>query len=579
MKFPRFFRRKDTEAQANAGLEAAPDQVGMHGPAPLLDDQGKPLDQTLTPEDRAALSDEAAAPELIGYRAFWDQSVARGLTPEKLAAILQQTKRGDIRPFLELAEEMEERDLHYLAVLSTRKRQVARLKPSIDEDKAKGRDKKIVAAVKDLLEAPEFRQLMKGLVDAFGKGFSVCEIIWAEVEGMWKPIAYEWRDPKYFTFDYISRSEVRLAEMSALDGVTLPRGKFVVHKPAIKSGIPIRGGFAWLACWAWIFKQYTLKDWVSFLDIFGMPIRVGKYHPSATAEERRKLLQAVSQLAVDAAAIIPESMVIEFLESKPSADKPFQNLGEYLDKQISKAVLGQTMTTDGQAGGLAQAKVHDEVRIDILEDDADEIAITINRDLIKWFVKLNFGDQAQAPVARFPVAEPQDIAIQATALAQLVPLGLKVSQQEVLDKIGFTRPDPGDELLEPPQGAAPKAAKVDPDTSQAVRLAATNAMQLGGRCDCGCERGLSYNASRAAGGPPPNDAPIAETDALVGDALEDWSEITDPMLRQLIDVAHGAKDLDEVLRRIVSARLDTSALVEKLATATAISRGLGDLAD
>ncbi len=574
MKIP-FFWRKDKDSQANEGLTDPDQEQGLHGPAPVLGPDGKKFELELTEADKAELSQEEAPPELIGYRSFWEQSVARGLTPERLASILQETKRGDIRSFLELAEEMEERDPHYFAVLSTRKRAVSRLKPSVDTE-AKGVDAKIIEAVEELVSGPEFRAVLRHLMDALGKGFSVVEILWTFDDGMWKPGAYRRRDPKYFIFDYVSRSEVRLAEMGEIDGTPLPPSKFIVHAPELKSGIPIRSGFAWIVAWSWVFKQYTLKDWVSFLDIFGMPIRVGKYHPSATADERRKLLSAVSRIAVDAAAIIPESMQIEFLESKGFADKPFQNMAEYLDKQMSKAILGQTMTTDAQSGGLAQAKVHDEVRIDILEDDAADAEVTINRDLIAWFVQFNFGAQAKAPYVRFPVAEPQDIAVQATALAQLVPLGLKVSQQEVLDKIGFTMPDEGDELLKPPPGAKPDT-KVDPDTSQAVRTAAT-ARQHNQGCGCGCGgQRVAFNAQALDG--PFDDAAVVESQRLVDDALADWREITDPLLAQLLRLADGAATLEEVMSRANSAGLDMAPLVAKLATATAISRGLGDVKD
>ncbi len=573
----------DEDAKVNEGLIAAADEIGMHGPTPVVDENGKVRDANLTPEDKKLLSREVAPPELAGYRAFWDQSVARGLTPERLAGILMASKRGDHRLFLELAEEMEERDLHYLAVLSTRKRQVSRLKASIDENhaRAKGVDKKVVDAVKQLVEAPEFKQLLKGLMDAYGKGYAAVEIMWAEAEGLWKPAAYLWRDPKYFTFDYVSRTELRLAELTTLDGFALPRAKFIVHTPSIKAGVPIRSGFAWLAAWAWLFKQYTLKDWVSFLDIYGMPLRVGKYHPSATPEERRKLLQAVSRIAVDAAAIIPESMAIEFLEAKGYADKPFENLGAYLDKQISKAILGQTMTTDGHPGGLAQAKIHNEVRIDILEDDAEELALTVNRDLIAWFVKLNFGDGALAPTVTFPVAEPQDIAVKSTAIAQLVPIGLKVSQAAVRDIVGLPEPEEGEDLLTPPAAARPEEVGPDPTTRSDVRAAATNSFSAHRfeTCSCGCgAQRLAYNNQRAPG-PPGHDAPIVESQELVDEALSDWSQITDPLLSRLLGLADGAKDLDEVLRRITAARLDVGPLIERLAKATAISRGLGDLRD
>ena len=57
---------------------------------------------------------------------------------------------------------------------------------------------------------------------------------------------------------------------------------------------------------------------------------------------------------------------------------------------MSKVVLGQTMT-DENGGSLAQAMVHNQIRIDILQDDARQLANTINRDLIAPFVALNFG--------------------------------------------------------------------------------------------------------------------------------------------------------------------------------------------
>ncbi|MGO8738617.1 DUF935 domain-containing protein [Rhodoblastus sp.] len=567
----------DEDAKANDGLIAAGDELGMHGPTPVLDDNGKPREAKLTPQDKKVLSEEIAVPELAGYRSLWDQSIARGLTPEKLAAILQASKRGDHRPYLELAEEMEERDLHYLAVLSTRKRQLARLKPSIDEDhaKARGVDKKVIEAVKELVEAPEFRLLLEGMTDSFGKGYAAVEIMWTSVDGRWKPAAYLWRDPKYFTFDYVSRSELRLAELTTLDGLALPPAKFVVHMPAIKAGVPIRAGFAWLAAWAWLFKQYTLKDWVSFLDIYGMPLRLGKYHPSATPDERRKLLQAVSRIAVDAAAIIPESMAIEFLEAKGNSDKPFEALGSYLDKQISKAILGQTMTTDGHAGGLAQAKIHNEVRIDILEDDAEKLEFTLDRDLISWFVKLNFGDQAPRPRVKFPVAEPQDIAVKSTAIAQLIPMGLKVSQAAVRDIVGLPAPEDGEEILTPPAAATPEEPAPDPTTRSDVRAAATNSFMhrpAGGICPCGCGRRISYNAEGVSA---PSDPDVI--DRIGEDEADDWEAQLGPIVAPILKAAAESASFEEFLAKLdaLTNSLDLDPLTGRLAIAAMKARGFG----
>ncbi|MBB4199064.1 hypothetical protein CCR94_16340 [Rhodoblastus sphagnicola] len=546
--------------------EAPEGEVGMHGPSPLLED-GQIPDRELSLPEVEELSEELARPELIGVRSFWDQSVASGLSPERLASILQNTKRGDLRSFLELAEEMEERDLHYLAVLSTRKRQVARLKPSIEEG-ARNVDKRIVDAVRELVAAPAWRSLMKSMVDAFGKGFSVTEIMWAVDDGLLKPVAYVWRDPKYFTFDYVSRTEARIAVLGAIDGAALPPAKFVVHKPEIKSGIPIRGGYAWLCAWSWLFKQFSLKDWMTFLDVYGMPLRVGKYHPGATAEDKRKLLQAVSRIAVDAAAIIPETMVIEFLEAKGYADKPFATFADYLDKQISKAILGQTMTTDGQAGGLAQAKVHDEVRIDILEDDAEEAELTVNRDVIRWFVQINFGAGAKAPWVKFPVAEPQDIAVKSTAIATLVNVGLEVAQAEAREIVGLREPAEGEKLLRAAaKGAAQEPA---PDTSQAERMAATNAQ---GRCACGCGRPLrlAHNASAPATEPD-------VVDAIGEDEADEWEAQLGPIVEQVEAELAQATGFDDFLARLdrLAGKLKLDPLAKRLMISAMKARGFGE---
>ena len=430
---------------------AIDDRMQYHGPSPILDASGQPYRRTLTPADREVLSQEVAPPSLVGTRSFWDESVASGLTPGRLAMILRECVRGDINAYLTLAEEMEERDLNYAAALSTRKRALSRIKPTLD---ATGVELHVAEAVQKVIEGPAFHAMIKNALDAIGKGFSVNEIIWCARDGLWWPEGYRFRDPKYFTFDFLSRSELRLADLETMDGAELPPFKFIRHVCNIKSGIPIRGGMARTVAWAFMFKSFALKDWAAFLDVYGMPLRLGKYHPQATAGERSSLLRAVAGLASDAAAIIPESMAIEFVETKGGSERPFQALAEYLDDAIATVVLGQTLTTrDG--GSLGQAKVHNEIRLDLAEDDAYELGITIDRDLIAPFVALNFGANVRAPRCEFRVPKPEVVSVLATALGVLVPLGLQVSQEDVRQKIGMPSPAFGAQLLQPAAPVAP----------------------------------------------------------------------------------------------------------------------------
>ena len=58
------------------------------------------------------LTREIAAPTLTGIRSVWNETVAGGLTPQRLAALLRNANDGDAHEYLTLAEEMEERDPH-----------------------------------------------------------------------------------------------------------------------------------------------------------------------------------------------------------------------------------------------------------------------------------------------------------------------------------------------------------------------------------------------------------------------------------------------------------------------------------
>ena len=65
---------------------------------------------------QSALTRERTAPSIAGVRNILTTHPASGITPERLAAFLREAEQpaGAAR-YLELAEEMEERDLHYPA--------------------------------------------------------------------------------------------------------------------------------------------------------------------------------------------------------------------------------------------------------------------------------------------------------------------------------------------------------------------------------------------------------------------------------------------------------------------------------
>jgi phage gp29-like protein len=431
------------------------------------------------------LRGEQAAPTLTGVRnIFSGMHPTAGLTPERLAAILRESEFGDPYLYLELAEEMEEKDLHYLAVLGTRKSTLAGLELIVEPASADAGDQRAAALVREMLlgGALEIESALFDLADAIGKGFAVLEIIWDTAGRDWMPRRLKWRDPRWFMFDWIGGEEILVrtldgaAEKSAGAGeraahfsgagmspayrggigiqpLTAPLApyKFVTHIAKAKSGLPVRGGVARAAGWSYLFKNYVLKDWVTFTEVFGQPLRVGKYAPGATDADKQTLLQAVANIGTDAAAIIPESMVIEFTEARQGAGSElYRSFCEYLDAQVSKAVLGQTLTTETgrQGGSRAAAQVHDAVRRDILAADARRLESTLNRDLVRPIVDLNLGPRTRYPKIGLSLPNDTEIKIFADIVAELADRGLRIGQRAVLERLGIAEPRDGEPVLQ-----------------------------------------------------------------------------------------------------------------------------------
>jgi phage gp29-like protein len=436
--------------------------------------------------DTGMLREEQAAPTMAGVRNIYSvMHPSIGLTPERLTGIMQQAEFGDPYLYLELAEEMEEKDLHYLAVLGTRKNAVAQLDLIVRAASSGAEDQRAAAMVREMIcEGPiQLDSVLFDVLDAVGKGFSATEIMWDTSGREWFPAQLKWRDPRWFAFDWISGEEVLVrtlkGEMIPVEGdaaaaqpthfggegilsslrggigiqpMTAPLApyKFVTHFAKAKAGLPIRGGLARAAGWSYLFKNYILKDWVTFAEVFGQPLRVGKYHPGASEKDKQALLSAVSRIGTDAAAIMPESMVIEFTEAHQNGGSElYQNFCQYLDAQVSKAVLGQTLTTEmpPSGGSRAAAQVHEGVRRDIMNADARRLAATLARDLVRPIVELNMGPQRQYPKIELGLPDDSDVKVFAEIVAMLADRGLRVGQKTILDKLGIAEAAEGEAVL------------------------------------------------------------------------------------------------------------------------------------
>lgn len=502
--------------------------------AELVDQYGNPIKRNaLLQEDLPTV--RSVRPQMSG--------VSAGIDPGKLARILKGAEIGDPDAQMALAEELEEKDAHYLSVIGTRKRAVAQLEITVEAASDSPEHVRHAEFIEGWLDRDLLEAEMFDMLDAIGKGYSCMEIMWDTSEKQWQPYELVWRDPRYFMFErWPSMKRELMIKSDGGQPLPLTPYKYIPHIHQAKSGSPARGGVIRPCAWMWLFKNFSLKDWVIFVETYGQPLRVGKYGTGASEEDRDVLLKAVASIGSDAAAIIPESMQLEFIESgdKRANAEIYERLCKYADQQMSKAILGQTTTVDAISGGHAVSKEHNEVREDIERADAKMASQTLNMHLIRPMVDLNFGAQKAYPRLRIGRSESVDIKALTDAADKAVRMGMRISERGLRDKLGLPEPEDDEDTLKLPSNAPSlPALPDDPEADENTAAAQTGRAAPGGHTCAAHQDG---------------DGDVI--DDLADELAGDYEEVLDPMITAIETALDACTDLAEFPDKLLAAAQD-----------------------
>ena len=319
-----------------------------------------------------------------------------------------------------------------------------------------------------------------------------------------------------------------------------------------------RGGLFRTLAWLYMFKHYSAHDFAEFLELYGMPIRIGKYGAGATEKEKQTLLRAVAEIGHNAAGIMPEGMMIELHQAASgttAGNNPFMTMIEWCEKSATRLILGQTLTSgaDGKASTNALGKIHNEVRHDLLVADARRLAQTINQQILEPFLRVNFaiGEETRLPQFEFDTRETADLAMIAEALPKLVDVGVQIPERWARDKLAIPDALDGERLLgrkAQDEGDAKNAAgqpeKGKPPAALNYRHVALNAQgQIAPAWDVAFENGVEDYLREAK-----------------------FAAQLEPMLQDLGRALAEGEDYEEVENRLIAAypMLDTHHLQEAL---------------
>lgn len=245
-----------------------------------------------------------------------------------------------------------------------------------------------------------FDKVCLDLLDSTLKGFAVAETMWDLRDGWWVPVEIKPKDQRRFVFDVDSRPRMLTPE-DPLFGEELPDLKFLVHRFGDKTGDPYGRGLGHQLFWWVYFKRMGTQFWLTFGEKFGSPTVIGEVPSSATPEEEDLFLAKLTALAQQTAMTVPEGAVVKFLEALRSGTVTYPDLVNYCDRMITVGVMGETLTTsEGSSGSRALGQVHQSVKDEIIDADADLLSATLNTQLLAWLTLLNFPDATPPRVWR-----------------------------------------------------------------------------------------------------------------------------------------------------------------------------------
>ncbi len=328
-------------------------------------------------------------------------------------------------------------DDHLFSVMGTRIAGVRSKEWAIDRGGSKTRQAKIIEDLFTNTIKPF--DLMGSIMDAPFYGYSVMEVIWEQRDGLFLPARIVSKPKEWFAFT--PSGELLLKTRSNLSGESVPAYKFLVARSRASYENPYGEKILSRCFWPVAFKKGGIKFWVTFAEKYGMPFMIGKKPRSAKKEETEALADQLENMIQDAVGVIPDDASVEIVEAsgKASSADVYERLANFMNASISKAVLGQTLTTEvGKTGSYAASQTHEQVRGDLITEDTHLVEDTINT-LIGWIWELNFGS-GNKPV--FSLYEEEDVD---KALAErdqiLTNAGVKFTKSYFMKAYGFEEGD------------------------------------------------------------------------------------------------------------------------------------------
>lgn len=398
---------------------------------------------------------------------FYDVALGHpefGATPQSILSAFRLAEVGDPTLQNDLFDGFVEGDCHLRSLFEKREQAVAG-KPRVIQAGDDSPDGMLGAEVlRVAMSRLPLVEVFEHLLKYNRYGYSCCEIDW----GIMRYGGRDWIVPTWFTPVPARRFRINSGALGLIDGgggldelrlVTdyrrplgepLRTGKWLTLR---RNGTALaRAGLMRTGIWPALGKRYGFRDWVIWMEKFGQPLPIASYDEAADDDSKDIATEIIRQIGETNGAIKPKTITLEFPEANRFGSSGSVHEAEivYCNSEMSKLVNGSTLTNDNKGSGgasYALGSVHDGVRWEAVQYDAERIETAFERDVSAAFVVYNDLRCAPQQLKIQVVRDLDPMTRVQVASRYKNELGGKVSAQQMAQELGFREPSgSGDDL-------------------------------------------------------------------------------------------------------------------------------------
>lgn len=400
-------------------------------------------------------------------RPHWRGARVSTYTPQYVEWMLSNGAMGDLQAQWEMFDLMEGTWPRLAKNLSEVKRAVTGMKWSVvpwaednkpPTDEAKRRADLVSHIVWNMRpqadeEEVGFTGLLTDLMDAWGKGCSLSELVWEERSSPSHGNILALRAAQWVSIEnygIMDSGGIGLRQKRDTDLTTLPPYKFLVATARAKSSHWMGSALLRPLAWWWAAANFGATWLLNYAQIFGVPLRWATFPTGATEDHITKLNDALRNMGSRAWGSFPEGTSLDIKEgNKTAGESPQDGVLDRAEKQCDLLVLGQTLTSDpGDKGTQALGTVHERVKSDVVEAASNWLADILTQQLSRMICELNYGDADFLPEFRPSPIKSKDYKGMADRDAVLLGSGIPLPKLWLYDRHDIPVPRPDEEVIE-----------------------------------------------------------------------------------------------------------------------------------